>query len=129
MRVINIHTISGQNERAIPGKDPAAKSRFKKTCVRNPIMQVSAAFAATQSLNHPYWVVLGDCNLTKDEAMDMAMSLPYKVYCHGDQKDFIFSSRNLGRHEGGRPPVAHDNAHTAVIASVRPIEVLHTTGI
>ena len=60
--------------------------------------------------------------------MDMAMSLPYKVYWHGDQKDFIFSSRTLVRHEGGQPLVAHDNAHTAVIAGVRPIEVF-THGI
>ena len=129
MRVINIHTISGQNERAIPGKDAAAKSRFKKTCVRNPIAQFAATFAAAQSPN-PYWVVLGDCNLSKDEAMEMAMTLPMKVVCHGDKKDFIFSNRNLVRHEVDEPapPVAHDNAHTAVIAAVRP-EVLHMTGI
>ena len=127
MRVINIHTITGQNERAIPGKDPAAESRFKKTCVRNPITQVAATLAATQSPN-PYWVVLGDCNLSKDEAMEMASTLPMKVVCHGDQKDFIFSSRTLVRHEGGQPLVAHDNAHTAVIAGVRPIEVF-THGI
>ena len=127
MRVCNIHTISGQNERAIPGKDAATRSRFKKTCVRNPITQVASSLAATQRAN-PYWVVLGDCNLSKDEAMEMAMTLPMKVVCHGDQKDFIFSNRNLVRVQVDEPPVAHDNAHTAVIAAVRP-EVLHMTGI
>ena len=73
-------------------------------------------------------MVIGDCNLSKDEAMEMASTLPMNVVCHGDQKDFIFSNRNLVRVQVAEPPVAHDNAHTAVIAAVRP-EVLHMTGI
>ena len=142
LHLINIHTISGQAERFIPGKDAHARSRFKKTCVKNPIMHVASTLAATQSAStlaatqsastlaatqsvNPYWVVMGDCQLTKDEAMDMAQSLPMKVHWHGDSKDFIFSSRALVHHERGPPLVAHDHAHTAVIAGVQPIEVLH----
>ena len=91
LHLINIHTISGQAERFIPGKDAHARSRFKKTCVKNPITHVASTLAATQSAStlaatqsastlaatqsvNPYWVVMGDCHLTKDEAMDIIFS-------------------------------------------------------
>ena len=123
LHLINIHTISGQAERFIPGKDAHARSRFKKTCVKNPITHVASTLAATQSAStlaatqtastlaatqsvNPYWVVMGDCHPTKDEAMDI-----------------IFSPGALVHHDAGPPLVACDKAHKAVIAGVQPIEV------
>ena len=71
----NVHTVDGQGDHAVPGKDSAAKHRFKANCVANVVndLQIAQkALASTQG--HKANILLaGDLN-TNSEALKEALA-------------------------------------------------------